>query len=53
MNVLAKGKFEPYEYQIDAVYECLRYNRKTIVSPTSSGKTFQIYSVCRYHLAKK
>lgn len=53
MTTLAKGKFEPYDYQIRAVYECLRYNRKTIVSPTSSGKTFQIYSVCRYYLAKK
>ena len=53
MNHLSKGRFVPYDYQIDAVYECLRYNRKTIVSPTSSGKTFQIYSVARYYLAKQ
>ena len=30
--------FSPYDYQISTVYECLRYNRKTVISATSSGK---------------
>lgn len=42
----------PYDYQINAVYECLRYNRKTIVSATSSGKSYIIYCLIRYHLLK-
>jgi superfamily II DNA or RNA helicase len=53
MNLLGnKAGFQPDEYQINAVYECLYYNRKTIVSPTSSGKTFQIYAVIKYYLMK-
>jgi len=53
MNVLGKkAGLIPDDYQINAVYECLYYNRKTIISPTSSGKTFQIYGVVRYYLAK-
>jgi superfamily II DNA or RNA helicase len=45
--------FEPYDYQINAVYECLRYNRKTIVSATSSGKSYMIYALVRYYVSKK
>lgn len=43
---------DPYDYQIDAVYECLRYNRKLILSPTASGKSLMIYSIIRYYIAK-
>jgi superfamily II DNA or RNA helicase len=43
---------EPYDYQIKSVYECLRYNRKTIVSATSSGKSYVIYCLIRYHFLK-
>jgi superfamily II DNA or RNA helicase len=43
----------PYDYQINAVYECLRYNRKTIVSATSSGKSYMIYALVRYYVTKK
>lgn len=54
MNALGKKSgIVPYEYQIAAVYECLRYNRKTIVSPTSSGKSFCLYTISRYYLAKE
>jgi len=42
----------PYDYQINAVYECLRYNRKTIISPTASGKSLVIYSIARYYAHK-
>jgi len=44
--------FEPYDYQINAVYECLRYNRKTVISATSSGKSYMIYSLVRYYSTK-
>ena len=43
----------PRDYQIDGVYDALRYNRKLLISPTGSGKSFMIYCVVRYHVAKK
>lgn len=53
MHVLGKkADLIPDDYQVNAVYECLKYNRKTIVSPTSSGKTFQIFGLVRYYLMK-
>ena len=42
----------PRDYQIDGVYDALRYNRKLLISPTGSGKSFMIYCVVRYHVAK-
>lgn len=44
--------YEPYDYQINAVYECLKYNRKTIISPTASGKSLIIYALARYYTNK-
>jgi len=41
------------DYQIDAVYDALRYNRKLLISPTASGKSLMIYSVVRFFIAKK
>ena len=40
-------------YQIEAVYEALRYNRKLLISPTASGKSLMIYALIRYYVAKK
>ena len=40
-------------YQIEAVYEALRYNRKLLISPTASGKSLMIYALIRYFVAKK
>jgi superfamily II DNA or RNA helicase len=48
----SKADLTPYEYQIDTVYECLRYNRKTVLSATSSGKSFMIYCIAKYYLMK-
>lgn len=45
-----KAGLEPYDYQINTVYECLRYNRKTVLSATSSGKSFMIYCIAKYYL---
>jgi len=47
------SKYAPRDYQIDGVYEALRYNRKVIISPTSSGKSLMIYSLMRYYFAKQ
>jgi len=42
--------FEVREYQIEAVYQALRHNRKLLVSPTSSGKTIISYCITRYYV---
>ena len=47
-------EIKPRDYQIDGVYDAaLRYNRKLLISPTGSGKSFMIYCVVRYHVTKK
>jgi len=43
----------PRDYQIHAVYDALRYNRKLLLSPTASGKSFMIYSVVRFFVGSK
>ena len=44
--------FKARDYQIDAVYDALRYNRKLLISPTASGKSLMIYAIVRYFVAK-
>ena len=46
------SKYKPRKYQIDAVYDALRYNRKLLISPTASGKSLMIYAVVRYYAEK-
>jgi superfamily II DNA or RNA helicase len=46
------SKHKPRNYQIDAVFDALRYNRKLLISPTASGKSLMIYSVVRYYAEK-
>lgn len=43
-------KIEPYDYQIEAAIECVYKGRRTVVSPTSSGKSLVIYMICRYFM---
>ena len=43
---------KPRDYQVNAVYDALRYNRKLLISPTASGKSLMIYSVVRYFCDK-
>lgn len=43
---------KPRDYQIQAVYDALKCNRRLIVSPTGSGKSLMIYSVVRYYVEK-
>ena len=40
--------FEPREYQVETVTAALKEYRKTIVSPTGSGKSMMIYAIARY-----
>lgn len=44
---------KPRDYQIDAIHDALKYNRKLLISPTASGKSFMIYSVVRFHVGLK
>ena len=42
----------PRQYQVEGVYDALKYNRKLLLSPTASGKSLMIYSIVRYYVAK-
>jgi len=42
------SKHPPRDYQIDGVYDALKYNRRLLISPTASGKSLMIYSIVRY-----
>ena len=42
----------PRNYQVDGVYDALKYNRKLLISPTASGKSLMIYSIVRYYVDK-
>ncbi len=46
------SRHKPRDYQINAVYDALRYNRKLLISPTASGKSLMIYAVVRYFAEK-
>ena len=46
MNKISGVK--PRQYQIDTVFHALKEYRKTIVSPTGSGKSLMIYAIARY-----
>ena len=43
---------KPRDYQVQGVYDALKYKRKLILSPTASGKSLMIYSVVRYFVEK-
>ena len=47
------SRHEPRDYQVSAVYDALRYNRKLLISPTASGKSLMIYSTVRYFVEKE
>ena len=46
MNKISAIK--PREYQVETVFHALKEFRKTIVSPTGSGKSLMIYAIARY-----
>jgi superfamily II DNA or RNA helicase len=49
---LSQQKFsmKPYDYQIKAFIDAIRYNRQLFLSPTASGKSFIIYMILRWYL---
>ena len=47
------SRYKPRDYQVDAVYDALKYNRKLLISPTASGKSMMIYAVVRYFVETK
>ena len=51
MNAICNHK--PRDYQIEGVYDALRYNRKLLISPTASGKSLMIYAIVRYFVEKR
>ena len=46
-------KFTPRDYQIAAVYKGVKSNRRTIISPTSSGKTLIMYMLTQWYFKEK
>jgi superfamily II DNA or RNA helicase len=50
VNSLKPDNLELREYQVSAIYNAIRYKRKTILSPTASGKSFIIYCITKYIL---
>lgn len=46
-------KYEVRDYQFDSILKCIRAGRRTLVSPTSSGKSLMIYILMRYYQEHK
>lgn len=44
--------FNPRDYQFDSVLDCINSERKLLVSPTASGKSFIIYLLHRWYQKK-
>jgi superfamily II DNA or RNA helicase len=47
------AEYERRDYQIDSIVKCLTSGKRTLISPTSSGKSFMIYIVARWYADKK
>jgi superfamily II DNA or RNA helicase len=46
-------KYAIRDYQFDSILKCIRSNRRTLVSPTSSGKSLMIYVLMRWYQQHK
>ena len=42
--------FKARDYQLRAIYQALKKNRRLLLSPTGSGKSLIIYALVRWHL---
>jgi superfamily II DNA or RNA helicase len=50
LKLHSQGKpIEIRDYQIEAIVTALRYNRRLLLSPTSSGKSLIIYGIVRWY----
>lgn len=43
--------FEPREYQLEAFVDCIRKQRRLVLSPTASGKSLIIYMIAMWYRA--
>jgi len=50
LEVTKHLKFDPYDYQVEAVYNSIRNKRGIVLSPTGSGKSLVIYCLIRWIL---
>jgi len=46
-------KFDKRDYQIESVIKCIRTGRRTLLSPTSSGKSLIIYFIATWYSKHK
>jgi superfamily II DNA or RNA helicase len=46
-------KYQIRDYQFKAILKCIRSGRRTLVSPTSSGKSLMIYIIMRWYQEHK
>ena len=47
------AKYEIRDYQFKSILKCIRSGRRTLVSPTSSGKSLMIYIIMRWYQQNK
>lgn len=53
LNAHSDGKkLVARDYQLSAIFHCLRYGRALVLSPTSSGKSFILYCLILAYIAK-
>ncbi len=46
-------KFQSRDYQIESIAKCVSSKRRTLISPTSSGKSYMIYVITQWFKSKK
>lgn len=46
-------KYQSRDYQIKSILKCIRSGRRTLISPTSSGKSLMIYIIMRWYQQHK
>ena len=46
-------KYEERDYQFESIIKCLRAGRRTLLSPTSSGKSMMIYIISQWYKKHK
>ena len=46
-------KYEERDYQFESIVKCLRAGKRTLLSPTSSGKSMMIYIISQWYKKKK
>ena len=48
-NLNIPEKYQVRDYQFDSIIKCIRSGRRTLVSPTSSGKSLMIYIITQWY----